>query len=90
MPWEADPIADDVAILRVLDDQGQETDWIAGVEIIGFLGFDHRDNLPVLDIRWILGQDEPLPLDRLLKREQQVLRQEAGAPVRPPASAPGV
>ena len=88
--WEADPIADDIAIFRVLDDQGQETDQIAGVEIIGFLGFHHWDDLPNFDVYWILGEDEPLPLDHLLKREQQVLRQEAGAPVQPPASAPGV
>lgn len=72
--WEADPIEDEFAVFVVLDDDGQETGEIAGFEIIGFLGFDRWDELPMTPTLWQVADSEPLPLVDLLKREQALLQ----------------
>lgn len=74
--WQADPIDDDIAILRALDEREQETGDIAGVEIIDFSKFDRWDDLPVLPLLWKLNANEPLPLAELLKEVQRSLRGE--------------
>lgn len=66
-----------VSILRELDERDEATGKIVGVEILGFLSFDRWDDLPKLDLLWQLPGQQPLPLDELLKREQQRLRREA-------------
>ncbi len=78
-PWGADPVESeaDIAVLRVLDEHDRETDQIAGVEIVGFLDFDRWDDLPRLPLLWRLPGQEPLPLDALLRQQQQVLRRQA-------------
>ncbi|HEX9987933.1 MAG TPA: hypothetical protein VGE45_05570 [Chloroflexia bacterium] len=80
-PWGVDP--DDefqVLVLRVLDENEQETDKIAGVEIIDFLDFDRWGDLPRLPLLWQIPGWEPLPLEEVLKREQQLLKEEAAKP----------
>jgi hypothetical protein len=79
--WEADPVDDDweFMVLRALDENEQETGEIAGVEMIGFLDFDRWEDLPEIPLLWQLPGWEPLPLEELLKREQQLLREKASA-----------
>lgn len=77
--WEIDP--DDeyqVLVLRVLDENEEMTDGIAGVEMIDFLHFERWDDLPELPMLWQIPGWEPLPLMDVLKRGQALLREEAG------------
>ncbi len=88
--WEADdvdPVDFQIFVYRALDENEQETEEIAGVEIIGFLEFDRWDDLPKLPMLWQLPGWEPLPLEDLLKREQKLLREKEGYPAREQASA---
>lgn len=78
-PWGVDP--DDefqVLVLRALDENEQETEEIAGVEIMDFLDFDRWEDLPKLLLLWQIPGWEPLPLAEVLKRKQQLLKEEAG------------
>lgn len=70
------------SILWELDEQGRGTGRVAGVELVGFLDFDEWDAAPELPILWQLPGWEPLPLDELLKRKQNELRQQAPAATR--------
>lgn len=73
--WQADP--DDewqIALLRTLDENEQETGEIAGVEVVDFLGFDRWDDLPDIPLLWQVQSWEPLPLKELLKRTQKALQ----------------
>lgn len=74
--WVADPIDDGIAVFRVLDEHGEETGEIAGVEIIDFLTFDRWEDLPDLPMKWQLDGLEPLPLRELLRKIQQTVRRE--------------
>jgi hypothetical protein len=78
-PFVPEPLAGTAlaAVLLELDETERETGRIVGVEILGFLSFDCWDDLPKLDLLWQLPGQQPLPLDELLKREQQRLRREA-------------
>lgn len=78
--WEADRLDDSlVFIYRVLDENEQETEEVAGVEIIGFLEFEEWDVLPKLPLLWQFPGWEPLPLEKLLKKVQHEFRAEARA-----------
>ena len=79
--WMADPIDGTglVAVFVEQDENEQDTDGIAGVEIIDFLGFDRWEVLPDLPMLWHVPWREPLPLVELLKREQAQLRARAEA-----------
>ncbi|MBI4499396.1 MAG: hypothetical protein HY689_16030 [Chloroflexi bacterium] len=76
--WVADPVDGTgiLAVLREVDEQDEETGRIAGVEIVDFLEFDRWEDLPDLGLFWQLPGQDPLPLDKLLKREQRRLRQQ--------------
>lgn len=78
--WVVDPLDDRIVLLRALDESGQETDAIVGVQIVGFLTFDRWADLPNPPVLWQLPGEEPLPLGALLQREQQALRSEVKAP----------
>lgn len=57
------------------DDSGISAREVAGLEIVGFLGFDGWADLPDLDLLWRVGEADPLPLEELLKtRQQELLR----------------
>jgi hypothetical protein len=75
--WGATYHNEVVSILRELDERDEATGKIVGVEILDFLRYDRWDDLPKLDLLWQLPGQQPLPLDELLKREQQRLRREA-------------
>jgi len=69
------PFRDGVSCLLLeIDEQGQETGRIAGVEM-PLLAFDRWEDLPKLDLLWELPGWEPLSLEELLKRLQRELRQ---------------
>jgi len=72
-PFDDDPAA---VLLLELDEAGRDTGRIAGVEI-ALLSFDRWETVPRLPLLWQLPQQEPLPLDELLQREQQALRQRS-------------
>ncbi|MCX6021953.1 MAG: hypothetical protein NTZ05_09535 [Chloroflexi bacterium] len=70
--WIADP-DDDIAefsVLRVLDEQEQETGEIAGIEIVDFLKFNQWSDLPDLPLLWQAPDQEPLPYQEVLRRAQ--------------------
>src|SRR6266496_399130 len=75
--WEADPFDDEwqIFILRALDEKEQETETIAGVQIVDFLSFDRWDALPQFLMLWQLPGRQPLPLDQLLLDQQRSLRE---------------
>ena len=66
------------SLLLEVDEQGQETGRIVGVEM-SLLSFDRWDDLPRLDVRWQLPGWEPLPLDELLRRVQSEFKSRAAA-----------
>ncbi|HKP54145.1 MAG TPA: hypothetical protein VJ183_16020 [Chloroflexia bacterium] len=77
-PWQADPDDEfEIVLLRVLDENEEETDEIAGIEIIDFLEFNRWDDLPKVSFLWQLPGWEPLPADELLKRVQHDFKVEA-------------
>ena len=78
--WEADCVDNSfsVFVLLALDENEEETGEIAGIEIVGFLEFDHWDEIPDLPILWQLPGQEPLTLVQLLKRQQRQLREREG------------
>jgi hypothetical protein len=81
--WMTEPLGDfSLAIYRELERDGEETERIVGVEVIGFLAFEDWDALPKLDVLWELPGQEPLPLEDLLKRLQRELRERAPAAAR--------
>ena len=61
------------SLFVAVDEDDRETGEAVGAEIIGFLDFDQWDELPDLDLLWQVGDQEPLPLDELLKRKQREL-----------------
>ncbi|MCL4464503.1 MAG: hypothetical protein M1389_00460 [Chloroflexi bacterium] len=65
------------SLLLEVDEHGQETGRIVGVEM-SLLSFDRWEDLSRLDVLWQLPGQEPLPLDKLLKRVQKELRQRKG------------
>jgi hypothetical protein len=83
-PLDGYPLA---SLLLELDAAEQETGRIAGFEVLGFLEFDRWDALPKLDVLWQLPGQEPLPLEELLKREQERLRQHVSARTRKASAA---
>ncbi len=77
-PWQVDPDDEfEILVLRVLDENEEETDEIAGIEIIDFLEFDRWGDIPKVPFLWQLPGGEPLPADELLRRMQRELRVEA-------------
>lgn len=79
VPWQVDPDDElEVSILRVLDENEEMTDKIAGIEIMDFLQFDRWNDLPNLSLLWQLPGWEPLPADKLLRRVQQEFRARVG------------
>lgn len=83
----AEPFGDvtDCLLLEV-DQSGKETGRIAGLEL-ALMEFDRWDALPKLDVLWQLPGQEPLPLETLLRREQERLRQLEGAQARKASAA---
>jgi hypothetical protein len=79
--WQADALDDEwqVFVLRALDATEQETETIAGVQIVDFLSFHRWDALPELPMLWLLPGRRPLPLAQLLRDEQRRLREEANS-----------
>ncbi len=77
--WGADPIDFEICVYRVLDENEQYTDAVAGVEIVGFLDFDRWGDLPPLRILWRVPGWEALPLEDVLRRVQQSLRLRTSA-----------
>lgn len=69
----------EIAIFREVDEQEQETGRVVGLEIVDFLDFDRWEDLPRFEFLWQLPDREPLPLDELLRRVQQELRQQVMA-----------
>lgn len=65
------------AVLWEVDENGQDTGRIAGVEIFGFLEIEHWDAFVDVPGLWRFPGQEPLRLDVLLKREQQRQRRQA-------------
>ena len=77
-PWQVDPDEElEISVLRVLDENEEMTDAVAGIEIMDFLEFDEWHALPKFSFLWQLPGREPLPADELLRRMQQELRVEA-------------
>ena len=74
-PLDDDPAA---SVMLEVDEAGQETGRIAGVEI-ALREFDRWDSVPELPILWQLPGREPLPLKELLQQVQRALRQETMA-----------
>ncbi len=76
--WAAEPVGDTRAYLyQALDKNRERTGQLAGVHVAGFLDFGRWDELPKLDMLWQLPGREPLPLEALLRVEQQRAREEA-------------
>lgn len=65
----------DVTLYRRIDEHDEPEGPVVGIEIIDFLTFDRWDALPKHVELWQLRDREPLPLDALLRREQQRFRQ---------------
>ena len=78
MPWGVDPVDEDIAVFRVLDERERETKRVAGIEIVGFLRFDCGDDLPTLPTLWRLPGEEPRALADFLRSLQAELRAESG------------
>jgi len=70
-PFDDDPLA---SLLLEVDEVGQETGRIAGVEI-ALLEFDRWETVPDLPLLWQLPGRSPLPLAALLQQVQRELRQ---------------
>jgi hypothetical protein len=80
--WVADSLGDgwQAFVLLALDEAEKETGEVAGVRIMDFLDFDQWEELPKLPLLWQIPGWEPLPLEEVLKREQQLLKEEAAKP----------
>ncbi|MCC7104218.1 MAG: hypothetical protein IT307_03680 [Chloroflexi bacterium] len=81
--WTVDPVDDRLALLRAVDSNAEETSTIVGVEIVGFLTFDRWSHLPSVPVLWQTPGTEPLPLEKLLRREQRALRSQLATPSTP-------
>ncbi len=74
--WETEGTEDPlVAVFWEVDPAGNRTGAVAGIEIIGFKGFDRWENIPDLPGLWRLDGKEPLPLKEVLKEVQRSLKQ---------------
>ena len=75
--YGADPSDRDdrLVLYRRLDDRGEATGEVVGVEIDGFPDFDRWEALPALAELWQLLDREPVPPTDLLRR----LLEELGA-----------
>ena len=49
-PCGSEVVAEDVLLLRALDDREELSERIAGLEIVGILNFDRWDDLPETDL----------------------------------------
>lgn len=80
--WEAEHFDEwgEAVLLREIDEHEELTGRVVGVEIVGFLEFNGWTDLPELDVLWLLPGWEPLPLDELLRRKQEELRQQVLVP----------
>jgi hypothetical protein len=78
-PWGAEVINEDVVLFRALDERENLSDRVAGLEIVGYLDFDRWNDLPQLDLRWRLPDQQPRPLIEFLKHLQAGLRVRAEA-----------
>src|SRR5439155_3561068 len=69
-----DPLTDRVVALRTADEDETLRDDLIGIEILGFLDFDHWGDVPVEPRLWQVPGLPPLPLVPLLKRLQAEFR----------------
>ena len=72
-PFDDDPAA---ALLIEVDEMGQDTGRVVGVEI-ALRAFERWDTVPELPILWQLPSRQPLPLKELLQQLQRELRTPA-------------
>lgn len=73
--WIADPVDDDIAVFRVVDENEQETGEIAGVEILDITTFSRWDSIPQdIPSMWQVEGRPPMPLVDLLRSIQEELR----------------
>ncbi|HHY35853.1 MAG TPA: hypothetical protein GX510_09555 [Firmicutes bacterium] len=73
--WIADPVDDDIAVFRVVDEGGRETGEIAGVEILDITTFSGWDSIPKdIPSMWQVEGKSPMPLVDLLRSIQEELR----------------
>lgn len=74
-----------VLLLWEVDEDEQETGRLGGIEIFGFLEIDDTDWAEFAKVPGLWhfpGQEPPVPLDVLLKREQARLREATPARLR--------
>src|SRR5581483_2341949 len=69
-PFDDDPAA---VLLMAIDDTGQDTGRVAGVEI-ALRAFERWETVPDLPLRWQLPDRPPLSLKDLLQQLQRELR----------------